>query len=79
MWSMQNHHQYAGQKQGWFEIGIIPSVEFDKEIRKLDRMEGEAFVHRALKPLDEIDFDNDIDRGQGVLAFGEECEGMCGL
>lgn len=40
-----------------------------------------AFLHRSLRPLDEIDFSNLEDAGQ--LDFwghwGNECEGMCGV
>ena len=36
------------------------------------------FMHRALKPLDEIDFTRWQDRNQPDL-FGNECEGMCGV
>lgn len=35
------------------------------------------YLHRSLKPLDEVDFRNASDFGQ-VDAFAEECEGMCG-
>lgn len=37
-----------------------------------------VYLHRSRKPLAEVDFDNEEDRGQGSL-FSEECEGMCGL
>jgi len=50
------------------------------------------YLHRSCKPLDEIDFDNDIDKGQlvmfeggrhgeivSVMDFKSECEGMCGI
>lgn len=36
------------------------------------------FMHRSLKPLDEIDFSRWQDRGQPDL-FGAECEGLCGV
>jgi hypothetical protein len=39
---------------------------------------GMPFLHRSMKPLNEVDFSTDFDRGQGEL-FGNECEGMCGL
>jgi hypothetical protein len=41
------------------------------------RAHGE-FLHRSLKPLEEIDFRNAEDFGQ-MDAFGNECEGMCGV
>jgi len=36
------------------------------------------FVHKSLTPLDEVDFRNAEDLGQGRL-FDDECEGMCGV
>lgn len=36
------------------------------------------FMHRRLRPLDEIDFTRWRDRNQPDL-FGNECEGMCGV
>ena len=54
------------------------AVEFDKAIRKCGGMRGDVFLHSSLKPLGKIDFDNDVDRGQGLL-WQDECEGMCGV
>ena len=54
------------------------AVEFDKSIRTLPRIRGDVYLHRALKPLDEIDFRTPEDGGQLSL-FGQDCEGMCGL
>lgn len=39
---------------------------------------GTPYLHRSRKPLSEVDFDNEEDKGQLVL-WGNECEGMCGL
>lgn len=36
------------------------------------------YMHRSLRPLDEIDFTRWQDRNQPDL-FGNECEGMCGV
>lgn len=59
------------------------AVDFDNMIRKMGGMRGDCFVHRDLKPLEDIDFRNEFDRGQLAMfdmgGFGEECEGMCGL
>jgi hypothetical protein len=38
---------------------------------------GEVFIHRSCVPLRDVDFSNDIDRGQGEL-FKSECDGYCG-
>ena len=54
------------------------AVEFDKVIRAgLDGSNGPAFIHRSLKPLEDVDLRNDVDRGQ--LTFLDECDGMCGV
>lgn len=59
------------------------AILFDQQIRelsKLDRaMKMEAYLHRSCKPLGEIDFDNDEDKGQETWDFMSECEGMCGV
>lgn len=54
------------------------AVDFDNSIRTLPRIKGEVFVHRSLKPLDEVDLLTDAERGQDDL-FAEECEGLCGV
>ncbi len=41
-------------------------------------MNSKQYMHRSLKPLDEIDFRNLEDKGQLNL-FINECEGMCGV
>lgn len=41
--------------------------------------QSEYFVYRTCKPLDQIDFRSDVERGQGLLDFGDECDGMCGV
>ena len=51
------------------------AVEFDKTIRH--KADHAQYVHRSLKPLDEVDFDNAEDKGQ--MSFLDECEGMCGV
>lgn len=38
---------------------------------------GEAYIHGSCVPLRDVDFSNDIDRGQGEL-FKGECDGYCG-
>lgn len=59
------------------------AVALDAALRRpgalgLSVLKGERFVHASLTPLGDVDFDNEEDRGQGVL-WGNECEGMCGL
>ena len=58
------------------------AVEFEKRIQEADEhnetMRAKPFLHNSCIPLAEIDFRNDIDRGQQLL-WDEECEGMCGV
>jgi hypothetical protein len=55
------------------------AVAFDAAIRSgLPGVNGKAYLHRSLRPLDEVDFRNAEDFGQ-IDAFGNECEGMCGV
>lgn len=57
--------------EGWAD-----AIAFDKAIRGgFKGTRGEVFLHRSLKPLDEVVFAND---NQPDL-FGNECEGMCGV
>lgn len=59
------------------------AIKFDSEIRELSKkdraMKMEAYLHRSCKPLGEIDFDSDEDKGQLTWDFMAECEGMCGV
>lgn len=54
------------------------AVEFDRLIRRLPRIKGEAFLHRSLVPLDQVDLSTEEGHGQLSL-WSAECEGMCGL
>ena len=60
------------------------AIDYDKKLRQkfIDHdnfMKMKVYLHRSCKPLDEIDFDNDEDKGQQVWDFNAECEGMCGI
>ena len=60
------------------------AIEFDKQLRQAHknhnkRLKMEVYLHNSCKPLDEIDFDSDEQKGQMVWDFQAECEGMCGL
>jgi 3'-phosphoadenosine 5'-phosphosulfate sulfotransferase (PAPS reductase)/FAD synthetase len=60
------------------------AIEFDKQIREVHknhnkRLNMEVYLHNSCKPLDEIDFDSDEQKGQMVWDFQAECEGMCGV
>ena len=58
------------------------AVEVEKRFQEVKakntRCESTPFLHRSCKPLDEIDFRTDVERGQ-MLLWDDECEGMCGL
>lgn len=59
------------------------AIEFDKafrEVAKKDRvLRMEVYLHNSCKPLSEIDFDSDEQKGQMIWDFRAECEGMCGI
>lgn len=71
-----DHAQWRALKRNpdeWREI-----VEYDEQIRR--GVKGgtcEAFLHRSLKPIAEVDFQTAEELGQGNL-FLNECEGLCG-
>ncbi len=54
------------------------AVDFDAMIRRRDNMRGEAYLHRSLNPLSEIDLRTAEEKGQ-INMFLNECEGICGV
>ena len=61
------------------------AVAFDEQLRSqnpesflLVNTKSKVYLHKYLKPLNEVDFANETDKGQ-LDMFGEECEGMCGV
>ena len=65
--------ELQADKEEWKEI-----VAYDEQIRR--GVKGgtcEAFLHRSLKPISEVDFRTAEERGQGNF-FLNECEGLCG-
>jgi hypothetical protein len=54
------------------------AVEVDRAIRSHPGIRGQQFMHRSLKPLDQVDLSTAEDRGQLNL-FLNECEGLCGV
>jgi hypothetical protein len=60
-----------GPKEEWDDT-VAADKALRKETRKVDQ-----FMHRSLKPLDEVDLSTPEDHGQ--LNFLSECEGMCGV
>jgi hypothetical protein len=60
-----------GDQQEWQE-----TVAMDRHIRnRVTKRVNEQFMHRSLKPLDEVVFKGEDKANH----FGNECEGMCGL
>lgn len=58
------------------------AVQFEKEFNQKRAGTGNTnryFLSNQCKPLDQIDFRNDIEKGQQVFSFLDECEGMCGV
>ena len=60
------------------------AIDYDQKLRKCFKdndkyVKMEVYLHRSCKPLGEIDFDNDEDKGQQVWNFNAGCEGMCGI
>ena len=56
------------------------AVVVDKKIRDNGSKNNyQQFMHRSLKPLDEVDFSSPVEKGQIEFGFNQECEGMCGV
>lgn len=59
------------------------AVQFEKDIQRAkansENFASTPYLHASRKSLDEIDFRSDIDHGQQLLSFMDECEGMCGV
>lgn len=56
------------------------AVVFERELQATGAaLRGLPFLHRQRVPLDEVDLSTPEDRGQLVLGFDDECEGMCGV
>ncbi len=58
------------------------AVQFERDLQRVkgspDNMLSVPFLHKSLKPLDEVDLSTLEDHGQMGL-WGNECEGMCGV
>lgn len=63
------------------------AVDFEKALQlakaNSDNFSSTPFLHNSRIPLYQIDFrtklERDADNGQGLLDFGDECDGMCGV
>jgi hypothetical protein len=57
------------------------AVEFERRFQMAlskTKLRGTPFLHRSCKPLSEVDFSTEEERGQ-LNMFNNECEGMCGV
>jgi len=55
------------------------AVKIDKFIRNGNKnLTSELYLHRSLKPLDEVEFKKD-DKSKQIDMFNNECEAMCGI
>lgn len=61
-----------------FSSVVAFELELQSVKRKTDNMRGVPFLHNSLKPLSEVDFSTEEERGQ-LNMFNNECEGMCGV
>jgi hypothetical protein len=63
-------------------VEFMRAVQFERALQeakaKTDNQRGKPFLHNSLKPLGEVDFSTDVERGQGEL-FGNDCTGLCGV
>lgn len=73
--------------EGWINmkkndpVSFAEAIEVDEAIRlngTTKRMKAELFLHRSLKPLKDVDFRTNAEKGQ-IDMFNNECEGMCGV
>tara|TARA_S200002703_G_C3685248_1_gene210392 strand:+ start:77 stop:376 length:300 start_codon:yes stop_codon:yes gene_type:complete len=61
------------------------AIDFDYKLRAVkaqtDKMGGVPYLHPSLKPLDEVDLRDDVEKGQQLLwnDIQNECAGMCGV
>lgn len=56
------------------------AIEVDRAIRDGGRKKDrQQFMHRSLKPLDQVDLSTPAEKGQVEFGFIQECDGMCGV
>jgi hypothetical protein len=58
------------------------AVETDRALRHGGTARGtrnRQYMHRSLKPLDQVDLSTPAERGQIEFGFLQECEGICGV
>jgi hypothetical protein len=54
------------------------AVEIDAAIRNIRSQYYDLYLHPSRRPLDEVDFRSEVEKGQMTL-WDQECEGVCGI
>lgn len=72
----------------WARLKTEEPLEFDKAVdfeqrlqfaaSKASSMRSVPFLHRSCKPISQVDFSTEEERGQ-LNMFNNECEGICGV
>jgi hypothetical protein len=66
----------------WRRLKQQEPEEFEKAVQfekgRSQNFASTPFLHRSCKPLSEVDFSTEEERGQ-LSMFNNECEGMCGV
>ncbi len=64
--------------EAWADAVLVDRTIRSGGTQKEKDLRGKQFMHRSLRPLEEVDLSTPADHGQGDL-FGNECEGLCGV
>jgi len=67
----EKHWNELKETDEWEDIVYLDSV-----IRNQPKFKEKQYMHKSLKPIDEVNF---IVDDRTVDMFGNECEGMCGV
>lgn len=58
-------------------------VQYEKDLQaaagRQEAMKGVPYLHESCKPIETVDFSQDIPGHHQVSRFGNECEGLCGV
>jgi len=64
-------HVKNGPADEWQKV-----IEVEKKLQTMPKLRNKPFLHRDLKPIDQVEF---YDGSDQLDMFGNECEGMCGV
>jgi hypothetical protein len=62
----------------WADAVAVDASLRDSKTQRFASQQGKQFMHRSLKPLDQVDLSTAEDHGQLNL-FNNECSGICGV